>query len=287
MSAAPPAAALRWPSALAGSVGRHLLGLGPIARDMTGVIGQVTRLGAQACYMGFWLGVRGKIKIKKQLLPLLTNVGVRSAPIVCLVSVLIGAILVLQTGETIDRFGQIGEAPGLVALSMTRALGPLMTAIVLIARVGASYTAVLGSMNINDEVVALRVMSINPVGYLVAPRLIAMVVMTPCLVSFSYLLGMVGGAVVAWPVYDITLQRYWAKSIEYLTLADVYSGLMKSMVFAVLISLISCHHGLAARGGPTGLGRNIMVSVVTCLVIVVLADAGMTAFINQYLLGAS
>ncbi|MEM6751028.1 MAG: ABC transporter permease [Planctomycetota bacterium] len=263
-----------------------MLSLGPLIVNSVGVIGQVTRLGLRAVYLGFWQSLRGKVKIKKQLLPLMTNVGVRSAPIVGLVSLLIGAILVLQTGETIDRFGQIGEAPGLVALSMTRALGPLMTAIVLIARVGASYTAVLGSMNINDEVVALRVMSIDPVGYLVSPRLIAMVVMTPCLVTFSYLLGMAGGAIVAWPVYDITLQRYWDKSISYLTLADLYSGLLKSMVFAVLISLISCHHGLAARGGPTGLGRNIMVSVVTCLVIVVLADAGMTAFINQFLLEA-
>ncbi|MEM6392859.1 MAG: ABC transporter permease [Planctomycetota bacterium] len=273
------------PAHLLGGIGRWTLGLGPGSLRLLGVIGQNWQLFTATLYWSFVAPLNPKqpTRLRSQLFGMMTNVGVRSAPIVCLVALLVGAILVLQTGETIDRFGQIEEGPGLVALSMTRALGPLMTAIVLISRVGASYTAVLGSMNINDEITALETMSINPIGYLVAPRFLSMLVMTPCLVVFAYLLGMTGGAVVAYPVYDIPFSRYAAKSFEYLTMPDLFAGIIKASVFGVLISIVSCYYGLTSRGGPTGLGRNIMVSVVTCLVVIVFADAILTALINNYL----
>lgn len=273
-----------WPLRQLGDLGRTVLGLGPALVSMLQVTGACWKLLLSTLYYSTVAPIRGQSKLRENLFTMATNVGVRSLIIVCLVAMLIGAILVLQTGETIDQFGQINEVPGLVALSMTRALGPLMTAVVLISRVGASYTAVLGSMNINEEVVALRTMAINPVGYLVAPRFVSMVLMTPLLVCFAYLLGCVGGGVVAWPVYDIPPVRYIDKTFEYLTMMDLISGLLKSVVFAALIAIISCYYGLAAKGGPTGLGRNIMVSVVTCLVVIVLADAILTAFVNQFLL---
>ncbi len=278
------AAVLTRPVQGVGAIGRYTLGLGPKAVSLLGVVGQVFDLLIKTCFWSFVAPFTRRTRLRQPLFEMMTNVGVRSAPIVSLVAVLVGAILVLQTGETIQQFGQIEEVPGLVALSMTRALGPLMTAIVLISRVGASYTAVLGSMNINDEITALETMSINPVGYLIAPRFLSMLVMTPCLVVFAYLLGMVGGAVVAYPVYGITPTRYLDKTLFYLTMPDLISGVIKSFVFAILIAITSCHYGLTARGGPTGLGRNIMVSVVTCLVVIVFADAILTAFLNNHLL---
>ncbi len=269
---------------VAGSLGRVTLSLPRLAANMTGLIGALWLLFTQAVYFSTIAPLRGRSRLRKQLFPMMNNVGTRSLPIVALIAVLIGAILVLQTGDVMQDFGQIQEMPGLVALSMTRALGPLMTAIVLIARVCASYTAVLGSMNINDEITALRTMSIDPIGYLVAPRFISMIVMLPCLVVFAYVVGMSGGCLVSWGRYGIPIHAYVEKTFDYLAMADVLGGLLKSMVFAALISVISCHYGLTTSGGPVGLGRNIMVSVVTCLVIVVFADAVLTALLINYIL---
>ena len=267
-----------------GKIGRCVLQVSGKTFCFLGAVGCMTHLTASSFYYCTIGPLRGESKLRKQLFPLMTSIGVRSAPIVCLVAVLTGAILVLQTGQIVEQYGQTKEMPGLVALSMTRSLGPLMTAIVIISRVGASYTAVLGSMNINEEITALRTMSIHPVGYLVAPRMLSMLVMAPCLVVFAYLLGMIGGAAVSWGVYQIGPELYFKQTTLYLTLPDLFSGILKAVVFGPLISAISCHYGLTATGGPTGLGRNIMVSVVTCLVAIVFADALLTAFLVNYVL---
>lgn len=277
-------AVLRSPGAFFGEIGRISLGVVPWAERCFGVTGGMWHLFVQAVYFSTIGPLRGESRLRAQLFPLMTNVGVRSLPIVSLVALLMGSILILQTGDVLQQYGQIDQAPGMVALSMTRELGPLMTAIVLIARVGASFTAVLGSMNINDEITALETMAINPIGYLVAPRILAMIVMAPCLVLFAYIVGMAGGWISAWALYDISTAFYIRQSFGFLSMADVLSGILKAVVFSLLISLISCYFGLTSKGGPTGLGRNIMVSVVTCLVVVVLADALLTALLINYFL---
>ena len=139
-------------------------------------------------------------------------------------------------------------------------------------------------MSINEELTALRTMAIHPVGYLIAPRFLSMLLMTPCLVVLALLTGMIGGSVVALGMYDIPLSLYVDKTINYLTMRDVGGSLLKGGVFGVLISSVSCAFGLAVKGGPAGLGRSIMVSVVTCVVVVVIADALMTAFLINYVL---
>ncbi len=277
-------AVLRSPGAFFGEIGRISLGVVPWAERCFGVTGGMWHLFMQAVYFSTIGPMRGESRLRAQLFPLMTNVGVRSLPIVSLVAILMGSILILQTGDVLQQYGQIDQAPGMVALSMTRELGPLMTAIVLIARVGASFTAVLGSMNINDEITALETMAINPIGYLVAPRILAMIVMAPCLVLFAYIVGMAGGWISAWALYDISTAFYIRQSFDFLSMSDVLSGILKAVVFSLLVSLISCYFGLTSKGGPTGLGRNIMVSVVTCLVVVVLADALLTALLINYFL---
>lgn len=264
-----------WPGVL-GRLGRPVL-------QTLATIGQVAVLLAEAARFSVSIPVKRLGMFRGLLFPAMSNVGARSFPIVSLVSLLIGAVLVLQTGSVLQDFGQIREVPGLVALSMTRELGPLMTAIVLIGRVGASYTAVLGSMNINEEIKALRTMAIHPIQYLIVPRFLSMLLMLPCLVIISYLVGMIGGGVVAWGVYGIPPNVYADRTLYYLSLTDVLGGLIKAGAFAVIISLVSCHFGLTTTGGSTGLGRNIMVSVVTCIVVVVVADAILTAFVINYL----
>jgi len=267
------------PVAIAGSIGR--LATSPLRRLLEHTSG-IVYLFVRTLEQSFVAPLAGRNRIAPQLFPTMSNVGARSLPIVFLVSFLIGAILVLQTGDVLKRYGQIQEVPGLVALSMTRELGPLMTAIVLTARVGASFTAVIASMKINDEILALESMAIDPIGYLVAPRFLGMIVMVPCLTVLAFVVGMAGGYLVAGAVYGIPGSVYVAKSIAYLTMSDVYTGLAKSLVFGVLVTLVCCYYGLISEGGPMGVGRNIMVAVVSSLVIVVVADMLLTALFVNY-----
>jgi phospholipid/cholesterol/gamma-HCH transport system permease protein len=226
----------------------------------------------------------GRARFGRQLLPMMRNVGVRSLAVVVMITFLTGAILVLQTGDVMKKYGQLQQVPGMVALSTVRALGPLMTAIILTARVGASFTAVLGSMRINEEIMALEAMAVHPTGYLVAPRLLSMLVMTPCLSVFSYLLGMTGGWLVSMLVYDIDTDSYIQTSILYLDMTGIVFGLVKSLVFATLITMICCYFGLIAEGGPMGLGRNIMVAVVVTIVMLVVAETLLAAVMVNWLL---
>lgn len=268
---------------IAGSIGRaggrwteSVLGL---LQHMTGV----WDLFVLTLYYSFVAPLTGRSKLRSQLFPMLSNVGVRSFPIVFMISFLIGAILVIQTGPILKQFGQQGLIPKMVALSMCREFGPVMTAIILTARVGASFTAVLASMKINEEVMALETMAIHPVGYLVAPRFLSMLIMMPCLVVFSYVIGMIGGGLAAYQLYGIGAETYIQASIDGLRMSDVLGGLLKAVVFSVLIAMICCYYGFITEGGPMGLGRNTMVAVVSTLVVIIVADALLGAFFVQYL----
>lgn len=258
-------------------------GIGRAVRGCLEHMSSVWSLFLLTLYWSFVAPVRGRSKLRRQLFPLLSNVGVRSFPIVCLIALLIGAILVIQTGDILKQYGQVQKLPLLVALSMTREFGPVMTAIIMTARVGASFTAVLASMRINDEVMALETMAIHPVGYLVAPRFLSMLVMMPCLTVMSFLVGMTGGGLAAWLLYDIPMDTWVQGTINGLDMVDLWAGLMKSGVFSILITMICCYYGLITEGGPMGLGRNTMVAVVTSLVVIILADTLLGAFALNYL----
>ena len=267
-----------------GAVGRRTLQAMRRGRGLVHHVSNIWRLFTSTLWH-LTVGVaRGRTRIGRQILPMMRNVGVRSLPVVALITFLTGAILVLQTGDVMRKYGQLQQVPGMVALSVVRALGPLMTAIIMTARVGASFTAVLGSMRINEEIVALEAMAVQPTAYLVAPRLLCMMVMVPCLAVFSYLLGMTGGWLVAMLVYDIDTQTYVETSIVYLDMTGIVFGLVKSVVFAVLITMICCYYGLIADGGPMGLGRNIMVAVVVSIVMLVIAEAMLAAVMVNWLL---
>lgn len=251
-----------------------------VLRHTSGIV----HLALAVNYHAFVAPLRGRTRLREQLFLVMRNVGVMSFPIIALISFLLGAILVLQAGEPLKQFGQIQEAPGAVAWSLTREIGPLLTSIIMTARVGASFTAVIASMKVDEEILALETMAINPIGYLVAPRYISMLVMLPCLTVFSYLIGMFGGAVIANGIYGLSYQLYIEKTVFYLSMTDVVSGLVKATIFGVIVTMVCCYFGLTAEGGPVGVGRNIMVAVVTTLVLIIVADALATAFINNYVL---
>src|ERR1041385_5615856 len=179
----------------------------------------------------YWVFIgpfRERTEYRRHVFPLMEAIGNKSFGIVALVAFLIGVILVIQTGYILEKYGQVRQVAGLVAVTMTRELGPLMTAIVLVARVGAAFTAGLGTMQISEEVMALRTMSIDPVGYLVAPRMIAILVMLPCLTIFANVVGMAGGCAMGL-TFGLDPWAYIDDSISFLQLQDLFSGVAKSV----------------------------------------------------------
>jgi phospholipid/cholesterol/gamma-HCH transport system permease protein len=214
------------------------------------------------------------------LIRLMYETGVRSLPIVLLIGCLAGIILSLETGVQLKRFGQVHLVAGLVALSMARSLGPLLTAIVVTGRVGAAYTAELGTMKVSEEILALEIMAVNPVGYLVAPRFLALVVMLPCLTIFADGMGLVGGLFIGTSVYHLTPVAYMHTTLAWLLLPDILAGLLKSVVFAIIIGMVGCYRALVVEGGPEGVGQATMVSVVTTIVLVIVADGIFTALLT-------
>lgn len=211
------------------------------------------------------------------------DVGVKSLPIVCLVSFFIGIILVLQTAYQLEKFGAINYAASLSSVALTRELGPLLTAIVLAGRVSAAFTAELGTMMVTEEVLALEVMAINPVGYLVVPRFLAMLIMLPCLTIIADLVGMVGGYFVGTATLGIRPSLYVETAIDALLLKDIITGLIKSGVFAVIIAMVGCYMAFVVKGGAEGVGRCTMISVVTSLILIILADCFFTTVFYLFL----
>ena len=200
---------------------------------------------------------------------LMERAGADGVPIVALINFLIGFIMALQAAEQLRRFGANVFVANLVGLSLTRELGPLMTAIIVAGRSGAAYAAELGTMRVSEEIDALRTIGLDPQRFLVFPRVIALAAVTPILVLLADIVGCLGGWLVATSILDLT-------SIGAIGPGDVIGGLVKSAVFAAAITLISCQRGLETRGGAAGVGASTTSAVVTILFTLVLLDAGFT-----------
>ena len=211
------------------------------------------------------------------------EVGVKSIPIVVLVSFVIGIILVLQTAYQLEKFGAIHYSASLAGVALTREMAPLLTAIVLAGRVSAAFTAELGTMLVTEEVMALEVMAISPIAYLVVPRFIAMIVMLPCLTVLADAIGIVGGYTVGTLAIGIRSALYIQNTINALMLKDIMSGLVKSLVFAVIIAMVGCYMAFVVKGGAEGVGKSTMVSVVTSLISIILADCLFTTIFYLFL----
>lgn len=233
-----------------------------------------------------WIVIRpfqGRRLRWKSIIVQMDEVGVKSIPIVFLVSFFIGIILVLQTAYQLDKFGAINFAASLASVALTRELGPLLTAIVVAGRVSAAFTAELGTMMVTEEVLALEVMAIPPIPYLVVPRFLALIVMLPCLTVLADLMGMFGGYVIGTTAVGIASTLYIKTSIESMLLKDIFTGLFKSLVFAGIIAMVGCYMAFVVRGGAEGVGKATMISVVTSLILIILADCFFTMFFYVFL----
>jgi phospholipid/cholesterol/gamma-HCH transport system permease protein len=169
-----------------------------------------------------------------------------------------------------------------VALSITRELGPLMTAIIVAGRSGAAFSAELGTMKVSEEIDALRTLGLDPYLFLVFPRVIALVLVVPLLTLLADIVGILGGLLVGLLSLDLTVHAYLLETQNRLALWDVGSGMLKSVVFALAVALIACQRGLATQGGAEGVGRATTSAVVTSLFALVVIDALFTVLFNAF-----
>ncbi len=211
-----------------------------------------------------------------EIAPLMNRTGADAVPIVVLINFLIGFVMGFQSAVQLKQFGANIYVADLVGLSITRELGPLMTAIIVCGRSGAAFAAELGTMKVSEEVDALRTMGFGPWRFLVVPRMIALVLVMPILTLLADLVGIAGGLLVGILSLDLTITAYLNETRNALHMWDVFQGLIKSGVFGFAIGLIACQQGLATSGGAEGVGRRTTAAVVTSLFALILIDAGFT-----------
>src|SRR6267378_1268576 len=186
------------------------------------------------------------------------EIGNASLLMVCVLSFFIGAVIALQTGPLLVERGLASAVGGLVGISIAKELAPVMMSILIAGRIGSAMAAEIGSMQVYQEIDALRTMNINPIHYLVLPRIVAITISLPILVLFAILVGWFGGGLVAVlnEKISITFQSFFMNLRLVVELGDVVNGLCKSAVFAVIIGTVCCHQGLITLGGPRGIGRS-------------------------------
>ncbi len=203
------------------------------------------------------------------------QIGVRGTAIVVFISLLVGIVLALNGAEQLRQFGAAIFIANLVGVSVAREMGPLITAVIIAGRSGSAIAAELGTMVVSEEIDAMRTMALEPNRYLLAPRVIALIFVTPCLTVVSDLFAMFGGYMVGISM-GLGASNYLRQTAQALMIGDVVTGLIKSVIFAALIGLISCYEGLRVSGGAEGVGAATTNAVVASIISCIAADAVFT-----------
>jgi phospholipid/cholesterol/gamma-HCH transport system permease protein len=217
----------------------------------------------------------------RELPATMERAGADAVPIIVVINFLVGLAMAFQAAEQLARFGANILVADLIGISVCRELGPLMTAIVVCGRSGAAFAAELGSMRVNGEIDALQTMGFDPMRYLVLPRTLALILVLPLLTILADLAGVVGGLLVGVWNLDLTVRGYLSQTARVVSLWDVSSGVIKSVVFALAISLIACQQGLSASGGAEDVGRRTTSAVVVTLFTLILIDAMATVLFRM------
>jgi len=204
--------------------------------------------------------------------------GVQSFIIVLITAVFIGMVLALQTAYALEAFGAKLYVGAVVALSVVRELAPVLISLMVGGRVGAGITAEIGSMKVTEQIDALRALGSNPVQKLVLPRLVAFVCALPALVMLANALGIFGGYIISSLSLGISGRFYLTQVFKLLKFADIFSGLGKTICFAVFITLIGCYNGMNAKGGADGVGRATTDTVVVSSIVILISDFFLTKF---------
>lgn len=207
------------------------------------------------------------------------RIGYNSLPVVGLTAFFTGGALVLQIYVGGSRFNAESTAPSIVALGITRELGPVLAGLMVAGRVGAAIAAELGTMRVTEQIDALTTLATNPFKYLVAPRLIAAVVTLPILVLIADTIGIMGGFIVGTRSLGFNEGAYIINTVDFIQFDDVFSGLVKAAVFGFIIALMGCYHGYYSQGGAQGVGRATTNAVVTSSILILAANYVLTSLL--------
>ena len=235
-------------------------------------IGGLSNLASQSFY---WAVVSPPKR--KTIFEQAKRVGLDSLPIISLTSLFIGVIMALQTAVQLQRLGSEMYIASIVALSLVRELGPVITSLVIAGRVGAAITAEIGSMQVTEQVDALETLATNPIRYLVVPRFLALSFMLPTLTLYADAIGIFGGYLICVYKLGISSSMYLNITFEALFFKDLFSGLIKTIFFGMIIALVSCYEGFNVEGGAEGVGSATRNAVVTTFILIITADCFFTA----------
>ena len=209
------------------------------------------------------------------------DVGYRAVPIVALMAFLIGVVLAFQGSAQLRQFGAEVFVVDLIAISILRELGILLTAIIVAGRTASAFTAAIGSMKMREEIDAMRTLGLDPATVLFLPRILALVLMLPILGLIANVMGLVGGALMAWIELGISPAMFRTRLIEGTDISHVFVGLVKAPVFAIIIGVVGCHAGMQVQGNAESLGRMTSSAVVTAIFAVIVADALFSVFFAE------
>jgi phospholipid/cholesterol/gamma-HCH transport system permease protein len=246
---------------------RFLDRFGRATGDFFEYAGGVTLLGAES------LGFIGRLRIRvAETISQSAILGVQSVVIVMLTALFTGMVISLESAQQAVAYGFGGFVGGAVAYASVRELGPMLTGVVVAGRVGSAIAAELGSMVVTEQVEALRSMGLQPVRFLVVPRLLALLLMLPLLTIFADVVSMVGGMWIAQTYAHIPYDSFISSVRESIDMSDVVKGLLKTFVFATIIALVGAYQGLSTRGGAAGVGQAVTSSVVLAIILIFISN---------------
>ncbi len=255
----------------------------PIAENLLGLVGRkaiqrgkdvhdASKLINDTFYWTLLSPLRGKNIRFGASISEMVKTGYQSVPIVAIISLFVGIILALQAAYQLRRFGALIYVANLVGVSITRELGPILTAIIVAGRSGSAFAAEIGSMKAAEEVDALVSMGINPVRFLVVPKLIALMIMLPVLTVFSDTIGLLGGFLLSVTALGIHPSSYFQQTVHALMIKDILTGLTKAWAFSVVITIVGAYEGFKVEGGAEEVGRRTTASVVSSIFLVIVFD---------------
>jgi phospholipid/cholesterol/gamma-HCH transport system permease protein len=247
--------------------------------DSIAYLGSLAQLTWRSIYVTFVAPFQGQPFRPQRAIQQAMAVGVEGIPILALISFLFGLILALQAGHELKKVGMIPLVADTVVIAILRELGPLITAVVVIGRSGSAFAAEIGTKKVTEEVDALRTMAFDPVAFLVAPKFLAMVFMVPALTILADLMGVIGGATFGVLAADFTFRTYFRRSLDAIVLSDVYTGLIKSVLFGAVITAVGCREGFGTGAGAEEVGRSTTSAVVTSIFLVVVVDLMFTSLL--------
>ena len=249
------------------------LALGGQSLRMLELLGGLSQLTYQTFYCAFTPPYNLRALIQQ-----VDHIGVKSISIASVAAIFTGLVLALQTAYGLGRFGAKGYVGIIVSLSMVRELGPVLTALLVGGRVSSGITAELGSMKVTEQIDAMRAMGANPIKKLVVPRVLSAMLVLPLLTVMADILGILGGMVISRHEFLVDYRLYYNTVTRNLALADIVSGLGKTVIFGFIIAIVGCYKGLETAGGTEGLGKATTATVVTSAISVIISDFFLTKF---------